>query len=85
MAPTISSLIASSECGDRSAADALFSALYAELHGLARRQLAREGGEGTLGTTTLLHEAYLDISQREGAALRLPTVPRKTLAVRTLS
>ena len=66
MSPTISSLIASSERGDRSAADELFSALYAELHRLARRQLAREGGEGTLGTTTLLHEAYLDISRREG-------------------
>ena len=29
--PTISSLIASTEAGDRPAADALFSALYAEL------------------------------------------------------
>lgn len=66
MAPTISSLISSAEGGDRSAADALFAALYSELHGLARRQLARGPG-ATLGTTTLLHEAYLDISQREGA------------------
>jgi RNA polymerase sigma factor (TIGR02999 family) len=66
VAPTISSLISSAEGGDRSAADALFAALYSELHGLARRQLARGPG-ATLGTTTLLHEAYLDISQREGA------------------
>jgi RNA polymerase sigma factor (TIGR02999 family) len=64
---TISSLIASTESGDRSAGDELFAALYSELHRLARRQLARRGGGVTLGATTLLHEAYLDISRREGA------------------
>ena len=66
MAPTISVLIASTESGDRSAADALFTALYAELHQLAERQLARRGSDLTLGVTTLLHEAYLDMAQREG-------------------
>ena len=40
MDPPISSLIASAERGDRSAVDTLFTALYAELHRLARRQLA---------------------------------------------
>ena len=65
---TIASLISTAERGDRAAADALFSALYSELHRLARRQLARSGGGVTLGATTLLHEAYLDISGREGAA-----------------
>ena len=64
----ISSLIASAERGDRLAADALFDALYSELHRLAERQLARNGGGVTLGATTLLHEAYLDMSQRESAA-----------------
>ncbi|HEY7575169.1 MAG TPA: ECF-type sigma factor, partial [Thermoanaerobaculia bacterium] len=64
----ISALIASSETGDRSAADALFSTLYAELHRLARTQLARQGSGMSLGTTTLLHEAYLDMSRREGSA-----------------
>ena len=64
-ASTISSLITLTESGDRSAADALFSALYAELHELARRQLS--GGSGTLGPTTLLHDAYLKMSGREGA------------------
>jgi len=67
MERTISSLIASAEGGDRSAADALFAALYSELHSLARRQLARSGGGVTLGATTLLHEAYLDMSRREAA------------------
>jgi len=64
VADTISSLFASAERGDPSAADALFAALYSELHRLAGRQLA--GGALTLGTTTLLHEAYLSISRREG-------------------
>jgi hypothetical protein len=52
---TLSALIASAEGGDESAAKALFAALYAELHRMARRELARAGG-GHLGATTLLHE-----------------------------
>jgi RNA polymerase sigma factor (TIGR02999 family) len=64
---TISALIASTDAGDRSAADALFSALYAELHALARRQLVGSGPGVTLGPTTLLHEAYLSMSHREGS------------------
>lgn len=66
--PTISSLMASADGGDRSAADTLFVTLYSELHRLARRQLARSSRELTLGTTTLLHEAYLDMSARESSA-----------------
>ena len=68
MASTISSLIASAEGGDRTAVDTLFTALYSELHRLAKRQLGRSKGDMTLGVTTLLHEAYLDISRREGAS-----------------
>lgn len=59
--------MSSAETGNRSAAETLFAQLYAELHRLAERQLARGGGGLTLGTTTLLHEAYLDMSGREGA------------------
>ncbi|HKD18577.1 MAG TPA: ECF-type sigma factor [Thermoanaerobaculia bacterium] len=68
VAATISALIASTEAGDRSASDALFSALYSELHRIARRQLSDAGPRLTLGPTTLLHEAYLNMSQREGPA-----------------
>src|SRR5262245_30476098 len=64
--PTITSLIASAEGGDAAAAEALFTTLYSELHRLAQRELARGGGPMTLGATTLLHEAYLDISGRDG-------------------
>jgi RNA polymerase sigma factor (TIGR02999 family) len=35
---------------------------------MARRELARRGGGVTLGATTLLHDAYLNISGREGTA-----------------
>ncbi len=62
----ISSLIVAAERGDRPAAEALFAALYSELHRLAKRELARHALPVTLGATTLLHEAYLDMSARDG-------------------
>jgi len=46
----------------------MFSALYDDLHRLARRELARNGSAMTLGVTTLLHEAYLDIADRDSSA-----------------
>ena len=64
---TVDLLIASADRGDRSAADALFAVLYAELHRLARRELSRQAAPAGLGVTTLLHEAYLVMSDREGA------------------
>ena len=54
--------------GAPAAADHLFAALYEELHRLAEHHLRRSGGELTLSATTLLHEAYLDISARDGLA-----------------
>ncbi len=63
---TISSLISAADTGDGAAADALFSILYSELHRLAKRELARWGTPASLSVTTLLHEAYIDISAREG-------------------
>ncbi len=64
---TLQSLIASAERGEQAATEALFAALYAELHGLARRELARSAADVTLRPTTLLHEAYIDMSGREEA------------------
>ena len=64
MDSNLSSLIAAAETGDGSATEALFSALYSELHRMARRQLARGGGGVSLSVTTLLHEAYLDMAGR---------------------
>ena len=42
----------------------LFEDLYRELHRLAERQLRARGQGATLGVTTLLHEAYLDMASR---------------------
>ncbi len=46
----------------------LFAVLYDELHRVAERSLRRAGPGMTLGTTTLLHEAYLNMANREGVA-----------------
>jgi RNA polymerase sigma factor (TIGR02999 family) len=62
----LSTLIHSADGGDGPASEALFAALYRELRGLARRELARSGPNAALGVTSLLHEAYLDIADREG-------------------
>ena len=66
MEHTISSLIGAAERGDRSASEALFAALYSELHRLAKRELGRHGFPVSLSATTLLHQAYLDIAARDG-------------------
>jgi RNA polymerase sigma factor (TIGR02999 family) len=63
---SIGELIRTAEAGDTAAADRLFVELYRELHAIAERE-RRRGFDMTLGTTTLLHEAYLKISHREGA------------------
>ena len=59
--------LAAAESGDPAARDALFTALYGELHRLAQSHLRRSGGALTVSATTLLHEAYLDLAGR-GAA-----------------
>ena len=61
-------LIQRAEHADRDAADKLFALLYRELHRLAEHHLQRGGPSLSLGTTTLLHEAYLDIARRENVA-----------------
>ena len=63
----IGELIRSADTGDPAAATALFTALYDELHAIAARELRRSGNDLTLGTTTLLHEAYLRLSARDDA------------------
>ena len=69
--PDLAHLAALAQAGDAGATDRLFSLLYKELHRLARREAGRLGPQATLGATTLLHEAYLDISRRD--ALAFPT------------
>ena len=63
--PSLSALMDAAERGDSSVADALFSALYSELHRLAKRELARRGFPISLGATTLLHQAYIEIAGKD--------------------
>jgi RNA polymerase sigma factor (TIGR02999 family) len=67
MHSSISSLLTSSDAGDATAAKTLFAALYSDLRRLAHHELARRGGGVTLTATALLHEAYLEVSKRDGA------------------
>jgi len=71
---TLSSFFVAAEHGDANADQALFGRLYSELHRLAQRELARRGAFASIGVTTLLHEAYLDMAASEGP--RFPDRPR---------
>lgn len=66
MASSVWSLISVAEQGDRAAAEPLFVVLYSERHSLAKRELARQGAPLTLGATSLLHQAYIDMAGRDG-------------------
>jgi RNA polymerase sigma factor (TIGR02999 family) len=65
---SLASLFESAERGDAAASEALFATLYNELHRMARRELAGRHGYVTIGVTTLLHEAYIKMSDRDGIA-----------------
>jgi RNA polymerase sigma factor (TIGR02999 family) len=64
----IAAMVERAEAGDAGARDALFASLYSELHSIAESHLRRGGGQLTLGATTLLHEAYLDLNSRTQVA-----------------
>jgi RNA polymerase sigma factor (TIGR02999 family) len=61
-------LIQRADRAEPEALDALFALLYAELHRLAEGALRRSGGSLTLTPTTLLHEAYLNMTGRDHVA-----------------
>ena len=61
-------LLSAADEGDPRAGEQLFAALYDELHRLAEHNLRRSGAPYTLGATTLLHEAYLNLADREDLA-----------------
>jgi hypothetical protein len=65
---SVRNLISAADSGSAAASEQLFAALYAELHRLADIQLRKIGPDLSLGTTTLLHEAYLDLARRDGLA-----------------
>jgi RNA polymerase sigma factor (TIGR02999 family) len=69
----VSTLVREANTGDGQARDRLFAELYDELHRLASRELRRNGAV-PLSPTTLVHETFLNISQRE--ATEFSDLPR---------
>jgi RNA polymerase sigma factor (TIGR02999 family) len=64
----LAELLRRADQADPQAADDLFALLYDELHRLAGRHLRGGAGALTLGTTTLVHDAYLSMVDRKDAA-----------------
>lgn len=56
--------------GHRDAMDRLFAVVYDELRRIAHRQLGRDRPDGTLGTTALVHEAYMKLVDHSRAEWR---------------
>lgn len=64
----LTELLVAARSGREGAGDALYERVYSELKRLARSQLAVHGRAGsTLGTTVLVHEAYLRLVGPSGA------------------
>lgn len=64
----IVAMAARAESGDAEARNALFAALYDELHRLAQAHVRKSAGPITLSATTLLHEVYVSLASRSGLA-----------------
>jgi len=65
-ADEITRMLAAARAGDGVAWDRLVAVVYAELHGLAHRQLRDQRRDHTLDTTGLVHECYLRLSGADG-------------------
>jgi RNA polymerase sigma factor (TIGR02999 family) len=58
----ITALIAAAAGGDSLAEDELYALVYEELRKMARSHRRRWHGDDTIGTTVLIHEAYLKLA-----------------------
>jgi RNA polymerase sigma factor (TIGR02999 family) len=65
---SVSATAPASDHDDPEVSAHLFAALYRELHNLAHRALKREGNHLSMSTTTLLHEAYINLNRRTGVS-----------------
>src|SRR5678815_2430301 len=59
---TVTRLLSELNAGDASALEAIFPLVYDELRQIAHRHRARWQGDTTMGTTALVHEAYLKLA-----------------------
>ena len=71
-AGTVTRLLAEVRHGNQAALNELFPIVYAELRELAHQQRRRWHGDDTLGTTALVHEAYLKLTSSNGALADTP-------------
>jgi RNA polymerase sigma factor (TIGR02999 family) len=63
----ITELLKAWSAGDSSAIDRLAPLVYAQLHKVAHRRLRRERPDHTLDSTSLVHEAYLQLVRQKDA------------------
>lgn len=61
----ITRLLQAAATGNCEARDALFDSVYQELRSIAKAQRRRWGGNATLSTTALSHEAYLRLARHD--------------------
>lgn len=83
---TVTRLLSDFENGDRAALEKLFPIVYDELRSVAHRQRRSWNGDATLGTTALVHEAYLklvDVNQI-GARSRVHFLRVAAMAMRQI-
>ncbi|HUQ46916.1 MAG TPA: sigma-70 family RNA polymerase sigma factor [Gemmatimonadaceae bacterium] len=83
---TITQLLYDFENGDRAALEALFPIVYEELRSVAHRQRRAWNGDATMGTTALVHEAYLKLVDvdRLGARTRVHFLRVASMAMRQI-
>ncbi|MEO8193418.1 MAG: ECF-type sigma factor [Gemmatimonadales bacterium] len=62
---TLTALLSELNRGNRDALIALFPIVYEELRRLAHRERQRWQGDSTIGTTALVHEAYLKLANTD--------------------
>jgi len=62
----ITRLLVAAGQGDSAAHERLWAAIYDELHFIARRQLAAESPRHAIQPTSLVHEAYLRLTDDDG-------------------
>lgn len=58
----ITQYLSAARQGDRVALDQVFARVYDEVRRIANAQVRRAGGENTLTTTSVVHEAYLKLA-----------------------
>ncbi|HKW47011.1 MAG TPA: ECF-type sigma factor [Gemmatimonadaceae bacterium] len=86
MESELGALVQRADAAEAQAAERLFALLYHELHRLAEHHLRRQGRTLTLGSTTLVHEAYLNMAGRDSVAFpdRARFLAYASRAMRTL-